>query len=97
MRFLNKIITPDHRRMIGTTLVYIIIGTIIINWIGIIVFGNSITFSSPLGIHELIMKKIIKKKMEKFEEKLQKILKSRRMREHLNMNRNYKNQTITST
>ena len=39
MRFLRKKITPDYRRMIGTTLVYII-GTIIINWIGIIVFGN---------------------------------------------------------
>ena len=43
MRFLRKRITPGHRRMIGATLVYIIIGTIIINWIGIIMFGKLIT------------------------------------------------------
>ena len=40
MRFLRKKITPDHRRMIGATLVYTIIGTVIVNWIGIIFYGK---------------------------------------------------------
>ena len=42
-----------------------------------------------IGVYELIMKKIIKKKMEKFEEKLKKIKKSRKIRKHLKMERNY--------
>jgi hypothetical protein len=49
VRFMDPIISPDESRLIGTLFVGIIIGTIAVNWVGIVIYGITI------GVHKIYM------------------------------------------
>ena len=61
LRFLEEVITPSFSNLLGNTFVFIVIGTIVINWVSIIIYGITKAFK----------KKIRKKKIKMLKEKIQ--------------------------
>ena len=79
MRFMGGSITPDSSKIMGMLLISVIIGTIIINWVSIMVYGK-LNYVISSGIREILIIKEVKKRMAAYDERVEKLQKMEEIR-----------------